>query len=689
MPAQALTPAAEYVRMSTDDQPNSIFFQTEAIRRYAATHGFEVVATYSDPGKSGVEIKHRPGLQKLIQDVVGGEVKFSAIIVYDVSRWGRFQDTDEAACYEFLCRKAGVPIHYCAEQFANDFTMSNTIAKALKRTMAAEFSRELGAKVAAAQRLIAANGFRVGGTPGYGFRRMVISADGRKKQILDADERKNLRSDHVVLVPGPRHEVESIRNIFALAADKRNTPLRIAKELNRRGLTFIGGKPWNESNIYRILKNEKYMGEQAWGKTHKLRVCPPENWIRKTKAFSPLVTPVQFSKVQRAIQQRNNWPKRPDEVLIKEMKQVLRAEGRLTERLLQKHGHFGYRRYVSQFGSVISAYEMLGYHTSDRILRGIERDKKLRQLRSNLLLELKKLFPSQLRVVRLPGQVQRQVVELDHNVYVAIHLCRPSESTMTGTPRWVLLSQPKEKGLAALICVCDDRLDRITCFYVVPNLGDLIEGCKIIGECHPLLRSGRRLESLSEFYGVVKEMVANWKPGNGITAKGDVVFNAQTSTVTVGGCEVFLPGNAAVIFKLLVNNAGVVVSRGTLAEAVLAASQQKPKSSHRLDKHLTYHIYVLRKKLGQFRGRIVRAKGVGYTYKEGVNVNSRDQIDVQRMAKVVIRQSDFCRLNENPLPRASSTRRSEPCERTPEPCRVGVVRGRAGAAQRQNRSVFG
>jgi len=657
MPVQALTPAAEYVRMSTDDQPNSIPFQTEAIRRYAAKHGFEVVATYSDPGRSGVEIKHRPGLQQLIQDVVGGKVRFRAIIVYDVSRWGRFQDSDEAACYEFLCRKAGVPIHYCAEQFANDFTMSNTIAKALKRTMAAEFSRELGVKVIAAQRRIAANGFRVGGTPGYGLRRMVISADGRKKQILKSDERKSFSSDHVVLVPGPRHEVESIRDIFALAGDKRNTPLRVAKGLNRRGLKFVDGRPWTESNIYRILKNEKYMGAQAWGKTHKLRVCPPENWIRKTKAFFPLVTPDQFAKVQRAIQTRNNWPRRPDEVLIKEMKEVLRKEGRLTERLLQKHGHFGYRRYVSQFGSVISAYEMLGYRTSDRILRGIERDKKIKQLRSNLLLELKKLFPAQLRVVRLPGQVQRQVVELDHNAYVAIHLCRPSESTMTGEPRWVLLSQPKEKGLAALICGCDERLDRITCFYVVPNLGDLIEGCKIIGECHPLLKSGRRLQSLCEFYGVVKEIAAKWKPENDITVKGDVVFNAQTATVTVGGCEVFLPGSAAVIFKVLVNNAGVVVSRATLAEAILVGAQQKPKSSHHLDKHLTYHIYVLRKKLRQFQSRIVRVKGVGYTYEEDVNVNSRDQIGVQRMADVVIRQSDFRRLHEDSPSRASSPRR--------------------------------
>ena len=133
--------------MSTDDQPNSIPFQKDTIRLYAEKHGFQVIETYSDPGKSGIEIKHRPGLRKLIQDVVGGHVQFKVILVYDISRWGRFQDTDESAYYEFLCRKAGVPIHYCAEQFANDSTMPNTIMKALKRTMAAEFSRELAVKV--------------------------------------------------------------------------------------------------------------------------------------------------------------------------------------------------------------------------------------------------------------------------------------------------------------------------------------------------------------------------------------------------------------------------------------------------------------------------------------------------------------------------------------------------------------
>jgi len=105
-------PAAQYLRMSTDDQPNSIPIQRAEIRLYAAAHGFEVVASYSDPGKSGLAIKNRPGLRSLLRDVVTGKPQFRAILVYDVSRWGRFQDADEAAHYEFLCRQAGVPIYY-------------------------------------------------------------------------------------------------------------------------------------------------------------------------------------------------------------------------------------------------------------------------------------------------------------------------------------------------------------------------------------------------------------------------------------------------------------------------------------------------------------------------------------------------------------------------------------------------
>src|ERR1700739_3884220 len=110
MPTSALPiPAAQYLRMSTDDQPNSVPTQRETIQRYASAHGFEIVSTYSDLGISGLQIRNRPGLRRLLRDVLSRKCRFKSILVYDVSRWGRFQDTDESAHYEFLCRRAGIP----------------------------------------------------------------------------------------------------------------------------------------------------------------------------------------------------------------------------------------------------------------------------------------------------------------------------------------------------------------------------------------------------------------------------------------------------------------------------------------------------------------------------------------------------------------------------------------------------
>lgn len=131
-------PVAQYLRMSTEHQQYSLENQAAAIQKYAQARNFDIVRTYSDAAKSGLVLKHRAGLRQLLQDVASGNPGYRFILVYDVSRWGRFQDADESAHYEFLCKLAGVPVHYCAEMFANDGTLASFIIKALKRTMAGE-----------------------------------------------------------------------------------------------------------------------------------------------------------------------------------------------------------------------------------------------------------------------------------------------------------------------------------------------------------------------------------------------------------------------------------------------------------------------------------------------------------------------------------------------------------------------
>ena len=111
MPATTLVPAAQYLRVSTETQEYSVECQSGAIAKYAENHGFTIVRTCSDPAISGVLFWRRKGLQELTQDVVQRRAYYKAILVYDVSRWGRFQDTNESALYEFLCRSAGVRVH--------------------------------------------------------------------------------------------------------------------------------------------------------------------------------------------------------------------------------------------------------------------------------------------------------------------------------------------------------------------------------------------------------------------------------------------------------------------------------------------------------------------------------------------------------------------------------------------------
>jgi hypothetical protein len=56
----------------------------------------------------------------------------------------------ERAYYEFLCKRAEIQVHYCADPFAcDDPSMMAALLKAIKRVMAGEYLRELSAKVIA------------------------------------------------------------------------------------------------------------------------------------------------------------------------------------------------------------------------------------------------------------------------------------------------------------------------------------------------------------------------------------------------------------------------------------------------------------------------------------------------------------------------------------------------------------
>ena len=142
-----LIPVAAYVRTATVCQNNSTSEQMDAIQEYAKRNGLEIIKVYSDEGKSGLNIKGRDALLQMLADVQSGRAGFFHILVYDVSRWGRFQDVDEGTYYEYICNRAGISVHYCAEQFHNYGSLASSIIKAVKRSIAAESQADLLAHV--------------------------------------------------------------------------------------------------------------------------------------------------------------------------------------------------------------------------------------------------------------------------------------------------------------------------------------------------------------------------------------------------------------------------------------------------------------------------------------------------------------------------------------------------------------
>ncbi len=228
--------AAQYVRMSTEHQQFSIENQKAVIAEYAKSHDFEVVRTYSDEARSGIDLAHRAGLKQLLDDVTNGKPDFRAVLVYDVSRWGRFQDADESACYEFLCKRAGVNVVYCAEPFANDLSFAAFLFKTLKRAMAGEYVRELSAKVFAGH-----------------------CADGKPKAVLRDGERKWLATERVTYTLGPANELRTVRKIYSLFLDVGLNCYAIARWLNENGVPYGRGK-WNGPLVNTILTHPRYTG---------------------------------------------------------------------------------------------------------------------------------------------------------------------------------------------------------------------------------------------------------------------------------------------------------------------------------------------------------------------------------------------------------------------------------------------
>jgi DNA invertase Pin-like site-specific DNA recombinase len=487
--------------MSTDHQKYSTENQLDAIRRYATARGLEIIRVFEDSGRSGLRLDGREALQKLMAEVQSGHADFSAILVYDVSRWGRFQDADEGAYHEHICSRAGIRVHYCGEQFENDGSIGSNLLKTVKRVMAGEYSRELSVKVFAGQCRLVELGFRQGGAPGYGLRRVLIDEHRSAKGELTRGERKNLQSDRVILAPGPAQEVDVVRRMYRMFVQEGRSEREIAGTLNKDGLLTDLGRTWTRASVHQVLTNEKYIGNNVYNRvSFKLKqrrvVNTREMWIRAEGAYPSIVDHALFERARAIVDARSRHYS--DEELLSFLRMLLEQQGVLSGLVIDERDEMPSSSvYRHRFGSLLRAYELIGYEP-DRDYRYIEINRALRRSHPQIVAEI-------IAGVESAGgsavqDTTSDLLSINGEFTASVAIAR-SFATPSGSLRWRIRM---DVGLIPdiTIAIRMDELNKAPLdYYLLPSIDMSVSRLKL-AEQNGLSLDAYRFENLDFFFAL-------------------------------------------------------------------------------------------------------------------------------------------------------------------------------------------
>lgn len=494
--------AAQYVRMSTEHQKYSTENQGDAIRRYAEARGITIVRTYADHGKSGLRLDGRDALRQLIDDVQNRRTDFSIILVYDVSRWGRFQDADESAYYEFLCKEAGLTVQYCAEQFENDGSLSATIIKSMKRAMAGEYSRELSAKVFAGQCRLITLGFRQGGAPGYGLRRRLVDQDLHPKGELSRGAQKSIQTDRVILVPGPPSEVQTVQRIYEMFVVENLSEGDIASVLNAEGKRTDLDRPWTRGTVHQVLTNEKYVGDNVYNRvSFKLKrkriVNPPDMWVRADNVFEPIVGRDLFERVRAIIQSRSR--RYSDQEMLDCLSRLREDKGRLSGLIIDEHEDMpSSSAYRTRFGSLLRAYKLIGY-SDGRDYDYLAINKALRDLHKDVL--NKSLTDIESFGGKIVPDETSSLLRINDEFTASIVICR-CYRTSTGALRWkIRLETSLQPDITVALRMDDANKDVLDC-YLLPRIELASMSSVCLGTDNGISLDAYRFETIEAFFAL-------------------------------------------------------------------------------------------------------------------------------------------------------------------------------------------
>ena len=460
---------AMYIRMSTELQVESPENQERAIRTYAAQYGIEIVKTYVDPGVSGIT-ERREEFQALIDDVEQGRNVYTIVLYLDASRWGRFLDSREAEYHRMRLERKNVVCQSCEKPLTLTNNIADRIMTLFQDESASDYCRQLSQKVWAGQCNLVAKGFRQGGVAGFGLRRMLLDETGNPKQELTMGQRKSLLTERVILMPGPYEERQIVLWIYDqfIAGSSES---EIAAQLNAKGIETHFGRPWSRATVYEVLTNEKYVGNNLFNRTSgkmksKAKPNPESEWVRKERAFEPIVDVERFYTVQGIYRERNKIIS--DEELLQGLRDLYARQGRLSALIIDEADFLPPSSlFRTRFGGLLRAYRMIGY-SPEHDYQYVAINQRLRALHAEIIADVVHSIEC-LSGRHISIDPKRCLLELNHNLSVTVVISR-CFTTPTGTRRWKIRF---DSGLHPDITVAvrmNTSNEAIHDYYILPAL---------------------------------------------------------------------------------------------------------------------------------------------------------------------------------------------------------------------------
>jgi DNA invertase Pin-like site-specific DNA recombinase len=243
-----LIKAVAYIRMSTDEQSLSPEQQREALIRFAAERGYEIVKWYEDAGMSASKgDEERIAYQQLLID--SNALQWQAVLCWDTSRFTRNHPAEAMVGHNIL-RKNGVWLDTVQDGKIDWGTFEGFFKSVLKGWSDHEFALKVGGGSMRGRMLtFHCGGYAYGAIP-YGYNREYRR--GPERRIVPRGQHSKNEKGWMQFLAVVEEEAAVVERIFRWFVTDDKSLAEIARLLNSECVPGPGrGKDseWNVENV--------------------------------------------------------------------------------------------------------------------------------------------------------------------------------------------------------------------------------------------------------------------------------------------------------------------------------------------------------------------------------------------------------------------------------------------------------